>query len=75
MTLRVVVAPAPFKGALGPADVAAAIATGVRLAGHEAIEVPVADGGEGTLEALGGANRVNTVTGPLGRLPRDCDRP
>src|SRR5688572_3243509 len=26
----------------------------------------MADGGEGTLDALGGANRVSTVTGPLG---------
>jgi glycerate kinase len=30
------------------------------------VELPVADGGEGTLEALGGANRTSTVTGPLG---------
>ena len=52
MTLRVVVAPAPFKSALGPADAATAIASGVRQAGHEAIEVPVADGGEGTMDAL-----------------------
>ena len=29
-------------------------------------EVPMADGGEGTLEALGGANRTTSVTGPLG---------
>lgn len=28
--------------------------------------LPLADGGEGTLEALGGANRVSPVTGPLG---------
>src|SRR4051812_50212192 len=26
----------------------------------------MADGGEGTLEALGGANRTSVVTGPLG---------
>jgi glycerate kinase len=71
MTLRVVVAPAPFKGALGPADAAAAIAMGVRLAGHEAIEVPVADGGEGTMDALVAAagGRVMSVPArdPLGR--------
>ncbi len=30
-------------------------------------EVPLADGGEGTLDALGGANRTTTVTGPLGQ--------
>ena len=28
---------------------------------------PMADGGEGTLDALGGPNRSSTVTGPLGR--------
>ena len=71
MTLRVVVAPAPFKSALGPADAAAAIATGVRLAGHEAIEVPVADGGEGTMEALvaaaGGRVVQAPARDPLGR--------
>ena len=71
MTLRVVVAPAPFKSALGPADAAAAIASGVRLAGHEAIEVPVADGGEGTMEALvaaaGGRVVQAPARDPLGR--------
>lgn len=71
MTLRVVVAPAPFKGALGPADAAAAIATGVRLAGHEAIEVPAADGGEGTMDALvaaaGGRVVEAPARDPLGR--------
>ncbi len=50
--MRVVVAPAPFKEALGAAEAAAAIALGVRLTGAEAVEVPVADGGEGTLAAL-----------------------
>src|SRR5205823_3062176 len=29
-------------------------------------ELPLADGGEGTLDALGGANRLSRVTGPLG---------
>ena len=71
MTLRVVVAPAPFKSALGPADAAAAIASGVRQAGHEAIEVPVADGGEGTMEALvaaaGGRVVQASARDPLGR--------
>ena len=28
--------------------------------------MPLADGGEGTLDALGGSNRVSQVTGPLG---------
>ncbi len=71
MTLRVVVAPAPFKSALGPADAATAIASGVRQAGHEAIEVPVADGGEGTMNALvaaaGGRVVQASARDPLGR--------
>ena len=71
MTLRVVVAPAPFKGALGPADAAAAIAVGVRLAGHGGVEVPVADGGEGTMDALvaaaGGRVLQASARDPLGR--------
>ena len=64
MSLRVVVAPAPFKGALGPAGAAAAIAMGVRLAGHEAIEVPVADGGEGTMSALVAAAAGRVIDAP-----------
>ena len=35
-------------------------------AGWECDELPLADGGEGTLEVLGGPNRATTVTGPLG---------
>jgi glycerate kinase len=34
--------------------------------GHDSVEAPMADGGEGFLDALGGANRTTTVTGPLG---------
>jgi len=71
MTMRVVAAPASFKAALGAADAARAIATGVRLAGHEAVEVPVADGGEGTLDALvcvsGGRLVEVPCMDPLGR--------
>jgi len=42
------------------------MAEGARRAGWECRELPLADGGEGTLEALGGANRSSTVSGPLG---------
>jgi len=65
------VAPDSFKGTFPAADVAAAIASGLRSAGHEAVELPVADGGEGTMDvlltALGGERRTVTVTDPLGR--------
>lgn len=69
--MRVVVAPAPFKAALDPAAAACAMAMGVRLAGADAVEVPVADGGEGTLDALvgaaGGRRIAAPARDPLGR--------
>jgi glycerate kinase len=55
------------------AAAAAAMARGVRDAGGDAIEVPVADGGDGTLDVLlaarGGDARItrHRVTGPTGR--------
>lgn len=74
-TLRVVVAPDSFGGALDSVGVAAAIATGwskVRP-GDEVLRRPMADGGEGTLaavaDALGEAaqRRTAETTDPLGR--------
>jgi glycerate 2-kinase len=65
------VAPDSFKGTFSASDVAAALAGGLRDAGHEAEELPVADGGEGTMEvllaALGGERRTAEVSDPLGR--------
>lgn len=49
---RVLVAPDSFKGTMSAAVVADALAAGVRDAGGETDVCPVADGGEGTLEAL-----------------------
>ena len=69
----VVVAPAAFKGAVSAAEAARALAAGVRLAatGVETRLVPVADGGEGTLDALvaasDGRTRAFEVDDPLGR--------
>jgi glycerate kinase len=70
--LRVVVAPDSFKGSLSAVEAAAAMARGVRAVfpSAEVVEVPIADGGEGTAAALvratGGALREQTVAGPLG---------
>lgn len=64
--MRVVIAPDKFKGTATAHEVTAAIAQVVEAAGHEAIWLPMADGGDGTLDALGGANRTTMVTGPLG---------
>ncbi len=60
-----------FRGSLDAASACAAIARGLRTAGFaEVVEVPLADGGEGTLDALlaarGGSRRTASVTGPLG---------
>jgi glycerate kinase len=69
---RVVIAPDKFKGTLSAREAAAALAAGWRRADRGATvdEVPVADGGDGTLEtlvaALGGERRRIVVTGPLG---------
>jgi glycerate kinase len=62
----VLAAPDKFRGSLTAAEVARALADGAQAAGFECRELPLADGGEGTLEALGGANRAAVVTGPLG---------
>jgi glycerate kinase len=63
----VLVAPDSFKGTFSAAQVAAALARGLRDGGREAVELPIADGGEGTLDALGGDLRRATVSDPLGR--------
>jgi glycerate kinase len=63
--MNILIAPDSFKGTFTAAEVAAAIAAGVRSAGAEALELPVADGGEGTEEILGaaaGAERIRTDT-------------
>src|SRR3954451_22404400 len=72
---RCVICPDGFKGTYSAREVAATIATGVREAGFEAVELPLADGGEGTLEALlagGGERRTANVAGPLGE-PVEAD--
>ena len=67
----VLVAPDSFKGTLSATEVAAAVAAGLRGVGREAVELPVADGGEGTMDVLytvlGGERRTVTVSDPLGR--------
>ena len=69
--MRVVIAPDKFKGSLSAPQVAAAVAAGIRevVPDVEAIEVPVADGGDGTLDAAlsAGFTRVPVrVAGPTG---------
>ena len=61
-----VVAPDKFKGTASATVLAAAIGSALQGAGHEVVVRPMADGGEGFLEVLGGPNRTTIVTGPLG---------
>ncbi len=70
---KIVVASDSFKGSLSSLEVADAVGIGVKavLPDAEVVKVNVADGGEGTVEALvaglGGARVCVTVTDPLGR--------
>jgi len=64
--MRLLAVPDKFRGTLTAREAAAAMAAGAARAGWLAVELPLADGGEGTLDVLGGGNRSTTVTGPLG---------
>ena len=70
--MKIVLAPDSFKGSLTAQEVCRAMEQGVRrvIPGCEIISVPMADGGEGTVQALidatGGRMLHPTVTGPLG---------
>lgn len=70
--MRVVIAPDSFKGSLSAPEVARAMARGVRVVFPDAgvVVLPIADGGEGTVEALvgatGGRTETRMVKGPRG---------
>ena len=70
--MRILIAPDSFKDCLTATQVAQALAEGVRRADPsiETILVPMADGGQGTVDAVLGSTtgerRSVTVTGPLG---------
>lgn len=74
--MLVVIAPDSFKGSLSARQVAEAMAAGVRRVFPQAelSLVPMADGGEGTvqslLDATGGTRREVMVDGPLGQPVR-----
>lgn len=71
--MRIVLAPDSFKGSLSATEACLAMEEGVRraFADAEIAHLPMADGGEGTIEslihALGGTVREATVRDPLGR--------
>ena len=70
--MKIVIAPDSYKGSIYASDAARAMEVGVRrvLPDAEVVLVPVADGGDGTLETLvetsGGRIITSDVTGPLG---------
>lgn len=69
---KIVIAPDSYKESLSALEVAQAIAAGFRqvFPAAEYVLVPVADGGEGTVDAMvaatGGSKQVVAVSGPLG---------
>jgi glycerate kinase len=72
--VRVVIAPDSLKGSIGASEAAAALAEGWRGArpGDDLVVLPLADGGEGTLQVLAAADPAARwhpvqVTGPDGR--------
>lgn len=75
--MRIVIAPDKFKGSLSAPDVARHLEEGLhagarlaRLGPLEVLRIPVADGGEGTLDAAVGSGftrRSAVVSGPTGQ--------
>jgi glycerate kinase len=69
--VRALACPASLKGVLGAAAAAAALGEGLRRGGAAVVALPVADGGEGTLDALhsaaGGAWHEAEVHDAFGR--------
>ncbi len=66
--VRALASPSSLKGVLSAADAAAALARGLRQAGAEAEELPLADGGEGTAAVLGArVVRMELVHDAFGR--------
>lgn len=71
--MKVLISPQAFKGSLDALEVAQAIELGLRSVwgSHEYVKAPVADGGEGTVEALvtatSGRYVATMVEDPLGR--------
>ncbi len=63
---HLVAAPDKFRGTATATEVVAAVTTAADAAGWSSVGVPLSDGGEGLLEALGGTVHRAEVPGPLG---------
>lgn len=72
--MKIVIAPQAFKGSISALEAAKAMDKGVRkvFSQIETVLIPVADGGDGTLETLvessSGTLRTAEITGPLGEI-------
>jgi glycerate kinase len=60
--VTILVAPDSFKGTYSALEVAAAVGAGIRDGGGQAMQLPVADGGEGTFDALCHSLAAATLT-------------
>lgn len=56
-----------YRGTATARELTEAGARAAKKCGWAAVPIPLADGGEGSLEVLGGPNRVTRVSDPLGR--------
>jgi glycerate kinase len=61
-----VAAPDKFRGTATASEIADAAARAAERSGWDAVRLPLADGGEGLLDAVGGEVRTEVVDGPLG---------
>ncbi len=70
--MKIVIAPDSFKGSISAKDICTSVKRGILrvFPNADVIEIPLADGGEGTMEnmvyATNGSKRKVEVTGPLG---------
>jgi len=72
--LSALACPASLKGVLSARDAAAALASGFERAGVLCAELPLADGGEGTVDALGRRRGDATVVEAAEAIPLDPER-
>jgi glycerate 2-kinase len=72
--LSALACPASLKGVLSARQAAAALASGFERAGVVCAELPLADGGEGTVDALGRTRGDATVVEAAEAIPFDPDR-
>jgi glycerate kinase len=65
--VRALACPASLKGVVSAVEAAALLVEGLERGGADAVALPVADGGEGTAQVIGGDIQEARVSDPLGR--------